>query len=51
MTVNGLVEFVHYHPEEHEELLILKKAVLSVFSAHVEVRSYIEQDVIINNDS
>ena len=38
MSRHGLVEFVHYHPDEHEEALILKKAVVSAFSAHVEVR-------------
>ena len=37
MTPNGLIEFVHVHPEEHDEVLIIKKAMVSVFSAHVEV--------------
>ncbi|KAK7460766.1 hypothetical protein BaRGS_00038813, partial [Batillaria attramentaria] len=36
----GTVTMVHCHPEDHEELLIIKKAMVSVFSVHVKT----EQD-------
>ena len=34
---SGRVRLVHCHPEDHEELLVIKKAMVSVFSVHVQV--------------
>ena len=36
----GTVTLVHCHPEDHEELLTIKKAMVSVFSVHVKVCGY-----------
>ncbi|XP_061162771.1 uncharacterized protein LOC133171992 [Saccostrea echinata] len=33
----GLVHFVHYHPEDKEEVITLKKAVVGTISAHFQV--------------
>ncbi|KAK7496781.1 hypothetical protein BaRGS_00011990 [Batillaria attramentaria] len=34
----GGVRLVHCHPEDHEELLVIKKAMVSVFSVHVKIK-------------
>nr|KAG5706496.1 hypothetical protein BaRGS_032889 [Batillaria attramentaria] len=34
----GGVRLVHCHPDDHEELLVIKKAMVSVFSVHVKVK-------------
>ncbi|KAJ8312548.1 hypothetical protein KUTeg_009921 [Tegillarca granosa] len=36
MSENGLVTFVHYHPEDHDEVVTLKKVLASVLSANVK---------------
>ncbi|XP_076452271.1 uncharacterized protein LOC143287914 [Babylonia areolata] len=33
----GHVRLVHCHPEDHEEMLVIKKAMVSIFSAHVQI--------------
>ncbi|XP_070204336.1 uncharacterized protein [Littorina saxatilis] len=33
----GAITLVHVHPNDHKELLVLKKALVSVFSVHVQV--------------
>ena len=34
---NGNVRLVHCHPQDHEKLLFIKKAMVSLFSVHVKV--------------
>lgn len=37
MEPNGLVNFIHYHPEEKDELVTLKKALVGTMSAKFKV--------------
>ncbi|KAL8573312.1 hypothetical protein ACOMHN_032774 [Nucella lapillus] len=34
---SGQIRVVHCHPEDHEELLVIKKAMVSIFSVHVQI--------------
>ena len=36
-NARGNIRLVHCHPEDHEELLVIKKAMVSVFAVHVQV--------------
>ena len=36
-NATGGVTLVHVHPEDHKQLLIIKKAIVSVFSVNVQV--------------
>nr|KAG5707972.1 hypothetical protein BaRGS_025110 [Batillaria attramentaria] len=36
---NGSVTLVHRHPEDRHELVVVKKAIVSIFSVHLQVQS------------